>query len=224
MAVYTDVATEDLEAFLAGYDIGELLAYKGIAEGRRKLEFPGPHQPRLLLPDALRAAGGGRRPAVLPRPHGASGEPRHHLPAAGQEPRRGDAGHGSPASRRRSSPSWTACGCAGRAPAIAGRWARRWPGCISPAPTFAMQRANTLSVAGWRPLYDGLRRARANEVQPDLGRRARGRARPARTRLAARPAAGRDPRRPVSRQRLLPRRQALGADRLLLRLHRRARL
>src|SRR5579863_6286273 len=33
MAVYTDVAAEDLALFLAGYDIGELLAYKGIAEG-----------------------------------------------------------------------------------------------------------------------------------------------------------------------------------------------
>ena len=33
MAVYTDVATEDLVAFLAGYDVGELRAYKGIAEG-----------------------------------------------------------------------------------------------------------------------------------------------------------------------------------------------
>src|SRR6202167_400296 len=33
MAVYTDVAAEDLARFLAGYDIGELLAYRGIAEG-----------------------------------------------------------------------------------------------------------------------------------------------------------------------------------------------
>jgi homoserine kinase type II len=33
MAVYTDVAAEDLAGFLTGYDIGELLAYKGIAEG-----------------------------------------------------------------------------------------------------------------------------------------------------------------------------------------------
>jgi len=33
MAVYTEVDDEALEAFLAEYDIGELLAYKGIAEG-----------------------------------------------------------------------------------------------------------------------------------------------------------------------------------------------
>ena len=39
MAVYTDVAAEDLAAFLAGYDIGELLAYKGIAEGVENSNF-----------------------------------------------------------------------------------------------------------------------------------------------------------------------------------------
>ena len=39
MAVYTDVAAEDLGAFLADYDIGELLAYKGIAEGVENSNF-----------------------------------------------------------------------------------------------------------------------------------------------------------------------------------------
>jgi homoserine kinase type II len=33
MAVYTDVSDEELQQFLAGYNIGSLLAYKGIAEG-----------------------------------------------------------------------------------------------------------------------------------------------------------------------------------------------
>jgi homoserine kinase type II len=33
MAVYTDVSDEELQTFLAGYNIGSLLAYKGIAEG-----------------------------------------------------------------------------------------------------------------------------------------------------------------------------------------------
>jgi Ser/Thr protein kinase RdoA (MazF antagonist) len=33
MAVYTDVSAEELAGFLAGYDLGDLLAYKGIAEG-----------------------------------------------------------------------------------------------------------------------------------------------------------------------------------------------
>jgi homoserine kinase type II len=33
MAVYTEVTDEDLEAFIASYDIGELTSFKGIAEG-----------------------------------------------------------------------------------------------------------------------------------------------------------------------------------------------
>ena len=39
MAVYTDVAAEDLTRFLSGYDIGELLSYKGIAEGVENSNF-----------------------------------------------------------------------------------------------------------------------------------------------------------------------------------------
>ncbi len=33
MAVYTEVSDEDLSGFVAGYDIGEVLSFKGIAEG-----------------------------------------------------------------------------------------------------------------------------------------------------------------------------------------------
>jgi homoserine kinase type II len=33
VAVYTEVSDEDLESFVAEYDIGELLSFKGIAEG-----------------------------------------------------------------------------------------------------------------------------------------------------------------------------------------------
>jgi homoserine kinase type II len=39
MAVYTDVTADDLGEFLNGYDIGELLAYKGIAEGVENSNF-----------------------------------------------------------------------------------------------------------------------------------------------------------------------------------------
>ena len=39
MAVYTDVASDDLAAFLADYDLGELLSYKGIAEGVENSNF-----------------------------------------------------------------------------------------------------------------------------------------------------------------------------------------
>src|SRR4029078_8161264 len=39
MAVYTDVAAEELAEFLKGYDIGELLSYKGMAEGVENSNF-----------------------------------------------------------------------------------------------------------------------------------------------------------------------------------------
>ena len=39
MAVYTDVAADELAEFLKGYDIGELLSYKGIAEGVENSNF-----------------------------------------------------------------------------------------------------------------------------------------------------------------------------------------
>src|ERR1700750_2038798 len=39
MAVYTDVSAEDLTRFLSGYDVGELLSYKGIAEGVENSNF-----------------------------------------------------------------------------------------------------------------------------------------------------------------------------------------
>jgi homoserine kinase type II len=39
MAVYTDVGADDLTRFLAGYDLGKLLSYKGIAEGVENSNF-----------------------------------------------------------------------------------------------------------------------------------------------------------------------------------------
>jgi homoserine kinase type II len=39
MAVYTDISDEELQRFLADYDIGTLLAYKGIAEGVENSNF-----------------------------------------------------------------------------------------------------------------------------------------------------------------------------------------
>jgi homoserine kinase type II len=39
MAVYTDVTDEELQQFLVGYNIGGLLAYKGIAEGVENSNF-----------------------------------------------------------------------------------------------------------------------------------------------------------------------------------------
>jgi homoserine kinase type II len=39
MAVYTDVGADELNTFLAGYDLGALLSYKGIAEGVENSNF-----------------------------------------------------------------------------------------------------------------------------------------------------------------------------------------
>src|SRR4051795_11404880 len=39
MAVYTDVAAEELADFISAYDVGELLSYKGIAEGVENSNF-----------------------------------------------------------------------------------------------------------------------------------------------------------------------------------------
>ncbi len=39
MAVYTDISEDDLSAFLAPYDVGDLLSYKGIAEGVENSNF-----------------------------------------------------------------------------------------------------------------------------------------------------------------------------------------
>src|SRR5580700_10158850 len=39
MAVYTDVTDEELQGFLAGYELGTLLSYKGIAEGVENSNF-----------------------------------------------------------------------------------------------------------------------------------------------------------------------------------------
>ena len=39
MAVYTDISESELIAFLGAYDIGELLSYKGVAEGSENSNF-----------------------------------------------------------------------------------------------------------------------------------------------------------------------------------------
>ena len=167
MAVYTDVAAEDLALFLAGYDIGELMAYKGIAEGVENSNFL-VHTSRgyFILTLYERRVAERDLPFFLALMEHLA-RPRHHLPAAGQEPRRARRWAGSPAGPRRWSPSSRACGSGARAPRIARRWVRRWRGCISPAPTSPMQRENALSVAGWQQLYAACRH-RANEVQRDL--------------------------------------------------------
>ena len=167
MAVYTDVAAEDLAEFLEGYDIGELLSYKGIAEGVENSNF------------LLHTSKGAfiltlyeKRVAVddlpyLPGADGASGRARRALPAAGAQSRRARSTARWPGGRRRSSTFSKACGRGGRTPRIAPASARRSPRCIWRARDFPLIRANPLSVAGWRPLFD-LPAPRADSVQPGL--------------------------------------------------------
>jgi homoserine kinase type II len=166
VAVYTDVMAEELAAFLAGYDVGELLAYKGIAEGVENSNFL-VHTSRgyfiltlyerrvaasdlpffLALMEHLHARG-----ITCPQPvKNREGETLGRVagrPAAiitfldGMWIRRPSAGH---------------CAALGEALAklhVAGL-------------EFGMRRANALSVAGWRPLYLSCR-ARANELHRDL--------------------------------------------------------
>src|SRR6201994_2080065 len=140
MAVYTDVAADELAEFLSLYDLGDLLSYKGIAEGVENSNF--------LLHTA-------RGSFILTlyekRVEKKSGEALGSLcgrPAAiitfleGVWPRK---------------PNVTHCAGVGGALAkmhLAGR-------------DFAISRANALSVSGWRPLFD--RAAdRADSVQPGL--------------------------------------------------------
>ena len=166
MAVYTDVAAEELAEFLKHYDIGELLSYKGIAEGVENSNFL-LHSTAgyFILTLYEKRVAKGDLPFFLglmthlashgincPQPvKSKSGEALSTLagrPAAiinfleGIWPRKPSAAH---------------CAGVGQALAkmhLAGR-------------DFGMTRANALSVSGWRPLFDQAS-SRADEVQHGL--------------------------------------------------------
>jgi homoserine kinase type II len=166
VAVYTDVVAEELGAFLADYDVGELLAYKGIAEGVENSNFL-VHTSRgyFILTLYERRVAAEDLPFFLGL--------MEHLHARGiscPQPVKNKRGEvlgrlaGRPAAMvtfldgmwiRRPSP--VHCGALGDALArlhLAGL-------------DFKQSRVNALSVNGWRPLYE-ICRQRANEVQPDL--------------------------------------------------------
>ncbi len=166
MAVYTDVTAEELAAFLSAYDLGELLSYKGIAEGVENSNF-------------LLHAGRGHYILTLYEKRVAAQDLpfflglMEHLAARGltcPQPVKNRRGEilgklaGRPAAivtfldgmwiRR---PSATHCAGLGQALAelhLAGA-------------DFKMTRANALSVAGWRQLYETAK-ARADSVQAGL--------------------------------------------------------
>ncbi|TPG52318.1 homoserine kinase [Roseomonas nepalensis] len=166
MAVYTEVSDEALRAFLAGYDLGGLVAFRGIAEGVENSNY------------ALRTTGGDfiltlyeRRvdPAELPWFLGLM----RHLAARGLACPQPVAGRDGEALRE----------LAGRPAAICtflpGVWPRR-PSVAHCAPLggalaalhaagegFPAERANALGPAGWAPLLERCR-PNGDTVQPGL--------------------------------------------------------
>ncbi len=166
MAVYTDVAADELAEFLSLYDLGELLSYKGIAEGVENSNFL-LHASRgyFILTLYEKRVAKNDLPFFLalmthlsthgincPLPvQNKSGEALGSLcgrPAAiitfleGVWPRKPNAVH-----------------CAGVGEVLAKMHLA--------GSNFSMSRANALSVSGWRPLFD-LAADRADSVQPGL--------------------------------------------------------
>jgi homoserine kinase type II len=166
MAVYTDVAADELAEYLGAYEIGELLSYKGIAEGVENSNFLlhttagyfilTLYEKRVARDDLPFFLGLmthlASRGISCPQPvKNKSGEALSSLagrPAAiinfleGVWPRKPNAAH---------------CAGVGQALAkmhLAGR-------------DFPMSRANALSVSGWRPLFDQAA-SRADELQHGL--------------------------------------------------------
>ena len=163
MAVYTDVSAEDLADFLSRYDIGDLLSYKGIAEGVENSNFL-LHTTRgtYILTLYEKRVAAGDLPFFL--------NLMTHLAA-----------HGLRCMQPITTRSGDALGTlAGRPAAIIefleGVWPRRpnvqhctvVGGALATmhlaGAGFTMTRPNALSVAGWRPRFASVD-ARANELQ-----------------------------------------------------------
>ena len=88
MAVYTEIADEEVQAFAEEYDIGRVVACKGIAEGIENSNFllVTEQGPFILTLYERRVRSGG--PAVLRGADGSSRRPRHSVSDAGQGSRR----------------------------------------------------------------------------------------------------------------------------------------
>jgi homoserine kinase type II len=166
MAVYTDVAADDLAEFLSRYDIGELLSYKGIAEGVENSNF-------------LLHTSRGSFFLTLYEKRVAIGDLPFFLGLMGHL-----AGHGiscpQPVKMRNGDTLGT---LAGRPAAIIdfleGVWPRKPTAshCAAVGQVlakmhlagrdFPMTRANALSVSGWRPLFESAA-SRADTLQQGL--------------------------------------------------------
>jgi homoserine kinase type II len=166
VAVYTDVMAEDLAAFLAGYDVGELLAYKGIAEGVENSNFL-VHTSRgyFILTLYEKRVAAKDLPFFLAL--------MEHLHARGitcPQPVKNNKGEmlGKVAGRPAAMITfldgmWIRRPSAGHCAALGAALAKLHLAGLD----FKKRRANALSVAGWRPLYE-ICRQRANELQRDL--------------------------------------------------------
>ena len=166
MAVYTDVAADELAEFLKTYEVGELLSYKGIAEGVENSNF------------LLHTSSGYFILTLYEKRVAKSDLPfflglMTHLASRGiscPQPVKNKSGEALSA-------------LAGRPAAIInfleGVWPRK-PNAVHCAGVgavlaqmhlagadFPMSRANALSVSGWRPLFEQAA-SRADEVQPGL--------------------------------------------------------
>jgi homoserine kinase type II len=166
MAVYTDVADDELRSFIALYDIGEVLACKGIAEGVENSNF------------LVTAERGNFILTLYEKRVAAEDLPffialMEHLAAQG-------VACPTPVKARDGSSLRELCGRpAALVTFLAGMWPRRIQpfhcGAVGAAlaglhragASFGMTRANDLSVAGWRRLYEDCC-SRAAEVQPEL--------------------------------------------------------
>jgi homoserine kinase type II len=166
MAVYTDVAADELAEFLSLYDIGELLSYKGIAEGVENSNF-------LLHTTAgsfiltlyeKRVAKGDLPFFIGLMTHLASHGINCPQPVTNRQGEALGMLAGRPAAiitflegvwpRKPNATHCTGVGAVLAKMHLAGR-------------DFSMARANALSVAGWRPLFDAAA-ARADELQHGL--------------------------------------------------------
>ncbi len=184
MAVYTEVNDDELAALIASYGLGELLSYKGIAEGVENTNY------------LLHTSTGAFILTLYERRVAASDLPFflglvEHLSKRGVScplPVRNLKGEIlseiSRAHGGRSSLSSKGCGCAGQSPSIASPWAGRWRSFISRAPT-STSPAKTRSdrTAGMR--CSTASKDRADEVMPGLRSLIASELRPSRRRVAA---------------------------------------
>jgi homoserine kinase type II len=166
MAVYTDVSEGELEAFLAEYSVGQLLSYKGIAEGSENSNF------------LLHTESGAYILTLYEKRVDKSDLPfflglMEHLARKGIS-------CPLPVHRRDGAVTGT---LAGRTAALItfleGMWMRR-PKVVHcrevgkalaelhlAGADFPLSRPNALQIDGWRKLWDGSH-ARADEVEPGL--------------------------------------------------------